>query len=784
VTGSAGRPQAIVTVDDGALALTVSVGQDQVPWLSRLGPADPAGRADLTDPAGPANAAGPADPAGPADVAGPAGLADPARPAPPPDDPPDPVASTGDGHPALARLPLVDVLTPGTGRSWSGPRHAESVLGPRLRYRGHTQRSDGPWQDIVIDLADDLADSATGLRAQVCYRILTGAGVLRAWVELVNEGPAPVIVESVTSFLCGALPAGGTVEDLDLVWAESDWLAEGRWQRRWLHDALPDLNRRVHTASPRGCAGFTSRGSWSSAVYPPMAALVSRRTGACWCWQIEHNGPWRWEVGDRRDGAYLALLGPSLAEHHWRQSLEPGASLRTVPVAVAVSGAGFEDAVGAMTRYRRAARRPHSDHRRLPVIFNDYMNTLMGNPSTQRLLPLISAAAEVGAEYFCIDAGWYDTGAGWWDSAGDWRPAPARFPGGIAEVLDRIRALGMVPGLWLEPEVAGVRTAAARELPAEAFFHRGGVRVVEHGRYHLDLRHPAAVKHLDETIDYLVGDLGVGYLKLDYNIRIDPGPDSGGQSAGAGLLGHSRALLDWLDRVLTRHPGLTLENCASGGMRADYAMLARLQLQSTSDQQDLLRYPAISAAAPAAMTPEQAGIWAYPQPELTPEQNAFTLCGALLGRVHLSGHLDQMAPDQRRLVADAVGVYKAIRADLAEATPFWPLGLPGWDDSWVALGLRTAERSYVLVWRRGPQAPAGAPVASHWPALPGRDVPGDPEQARLPVPHLAGWPVRSEVLFPDSYVTRQQWDPDRAELVVALPAPPAACLVRLTARAR
>jgi hypothetical protein len=35
-------------------------------------------------------------------------------------------------------------------------------------------------------------------------------------------------------------------------------------------------------------------------------------------------------------------------------------------------------------------------------------------------------------------------------------------------------------------------------------------------------------------------------------------------------------------------------------MRTDYAMLSRLQLQSTSDQQDFLRYPAIAAAAPAA----------------------------------------------------------------------------------------------------------------------------------------------------------------------------------------
>src|ERR1019366_9601922 len=104
----------------------------------------------------------------------------------------------------------------------------------------------------------------------------------------------------------------------------------------------------------------------------------------------------------------------------------------------------------------------------------------------------------------------------------------------IAVVLNRIRAEGMVPGLWLEPEVVGVRSPVADRLPAEAFFARGGERVVEHGRYHLDLRHPAAVKHLDEVVDFLVDDLGVGYLKLDYNICVAPGTDTGNLSPGAG----------------------------------------------------------------------------------------------------------------------------------------------------------------------------------------------------------------------------------------------------------
>jgi alpha-galactosidase len=713
------------------------------------------------------------------------------------------VARSPRGRPT-GGLPLVDVVLAGEGRAWSGPRYCESVAGQRLRYRGHersvaeaaTAGTASRWTQLRVDLADPV----TGLLAEVFYRILEGGGVLRSWVRLSNEGTEPVTVESVTSFLCGGLGGGRGPDDLgelDILWGENDWLAEGRWRRRALRDALPDLSRRAHGGDPRGRFGITSSGTWSSGGYLPMGAIVNRATGHTWAWQVEHNGAWHWQAGEctRRQtgpvtsdaighraepgaasGAYVAILGPADSEHHWHVSLAPGATFTTVPAAVAVSAGGLDGALAQLTAYRRAIRRPHADHLRLPVIFNDYMNTLMGDPTTERLLPLIEAAAAAGAEYFVIDAGWYaEPGESWWDTVGAWKPSGPRFSGGLGGVLEHIRAAGMVPGLWLEPEVVGVRSPVAGQLPAEAFFTRRGQRVVENGRYHLDLRHPAAVKHLDEVVDYVIGDLGVGYLKLDYNINGGPGTDAGNVSAGAGLLAHNRAHLEWLDAVLDRYPGLVIENCASGGMRTDYALLSRLQLQSTSDQQDFLRYPPITAAAPAAVTPEQAATWAYPQPGFSDREIVFTLCGALLGRVHLSGHIDQMSPRQRRLVADAVGVYQRIRADLPDALPFWPLGLPGWTDSWLALGMRTATAAYIVAWRRG--ADGGAGAAARAATATSAD---DPPEYALAVDFLRGRQASAEVLYPRARRPEVSWDARRGELSVRLPDAPAACLIRLS----
>ncbi|CAM5293181.1 alpha-galactosidase [Streptomyces canus] len=657
-------------------------------------------------------------------------------------------------------LPLVEVTAAGHGRAWSGGRLIDSYIGGRLRHRAHRATRDGDWHVLTVELHDP----ETGLAAEVTYRTPDGVPVLRSEVVLRNEGDATLHLESVSSLVVGPLADGPeAIDGADLLWAENDWVAECRWQRRPMRVTSPVLTGRVVYDNGKGEFTRAGRGVWSSCGRLPMGGLTDRRMGRTWLWQIEHNGGgWHWECGERDTLAYLALFGPTDTHHGWRHPLEPGAEFRTVPVALAFSDAGGPDeAFAALTRYRRAARRPHADHLRLPVIFNDYMNCLMGDPTTEKLLPLIDAAAEAGAEYFVIDAGWYDgENGGWWDSVGAWEPAASRFPGdrGIHEVLDRIRQRGMVPGLWLEPEVIGVRSPMAKSLPDEAFFRRDGVRVTETGRHHLDLRHPAARAHLDQVVDRLVGEWGVGYLKLDHNI--DPGSGTSahpGETPGAGLLGHNRAHLDWLDGILDRYPHLVVENCSSGGMRWDYALLSRLQLQSTSDQQNLQLYAPIAASAPTAVTPEQGAVWAYPQPEDSLDEVAFTMANALLGRIHLSGLLPDLPPEARALVHEAVTVYKAVRTDLAQAVPAWPLGLPAWDDEWLALALRTPATTYLTVWRR----------------------PGAETTATLPLSHLHGRAARVDVLYPAASQAVASWYPDTADLTLTLPAAPSAVLLRL-----
>ncbi|MFE2754459.1 alpha-galactosidase, partial [Actinosynnema sp. NPDC059335] len=355
--------------------------------------------------------------------------------------------------------PLVELLVAGEGRARASHRFSDTAPGRRMVYAGSARTSDGKWSELHVDVRDE----RTGLVARTSFRSVEGVAACQVRTTVTNRGGAPALLLGVTSFAAGF--PGARVEDVDLLRGDSEWLGEGRWTRSPLRDGVsPDLNLRLHGQDGRGRFAAVSTGTWSTGTHLPTGGVVDRRGGQAWLWQVEHNGAWRWEVGERLSGAYLALLGPTDVDHQWQHRLLPGESFTTVPVSVAVSGSGVDGAVAAMTAHRRELLRPHRDRSALPVVFNDYMNTLMGDPTTAKLLPLVDAAAEAGAEVFCVDAGWYDDGSGWWDAVGEWLPSRARFPRGIEEVLDRIRDRGMVPGLWLEPveNGRGIERALAR----------------------------------------------------------------------------------------------------------------------------------------------------------------------------------------------------------------------------------------------------------------------------------------------------------------------------------
>ena len=603
---------------------------------------------------------------------------------------------------------LAEINVSGLDRPYErhGNKYIVTAPGYRMKFRDFTDTANQLGRKLEITTFDE----ETGIEAISHFQFCNGISVVRTWTSVINNGTENRTLEYVSSFNINGIEKEGLLEQdkkMELSVCHNSWQRELQWSKYTLPQlGLEQCQPKDYQHSSK-VIGFTNVGNWSAKEYVPMGFLENTETGSAIFWQIEHNGSWHWEISDQEGHLYLQLSGPSEIESHWCRVLKPGERFESVPCAVGVCASSaengyscFDDAMGELTKYRRKIRRRNADNERLAVIFNDYMNCLWGDPTTEKELPLIDAAAEAGCEYYCIDAGWYADGF-WWDWVGEWKESRRRFPNGLKEVTDHIRSKGMIPGVWLELEVMGIKCPMAQTVCDDTwFFTRHGEKVHDRSRYQLDFRNPKVIAHADEVIDRLVSEYGVGYIKMDYNIEPGIGTEQNADSAGDGLLQHERAYLSWLDGIFKKYPKLIIENCSSGGLRMDYAMLSRYSIQSTSDQDDYRKYCTIAANSPSALCPEQSAVWSYPMTSGDKEEVIFNMINAMLLRVHQSGHLGNIEPERKALVKEALSVYRKIRSDIKNSVPFWSLGTSKFSDEWVSLGLRTEHTAYIAVWRR------------------------------------------------------------------------------------
>ncbi|MBR5152895.1 MAG: alpha-galactosidase [Clostridia bacterium] len=562
-----------------------------------------------------------------------------------------------------------------------GGKHTGTSGSFSLRYVEHkyTENQDGNKLEFLL--------SNGVMNVTVHYQFYNGISAVRCWSVVTNCSSASIGLEYVSSFAYTGLEE----ENPTVYIPHNAWDREVDW-RMYAPEEL-GLFRTPRFSHKR--IMISNTGTWATKEYLPMGAYCVKDHALLW--QIENNGSWQWEISDIADMMYLKLSGPTEQENQWYKELMPGESFESVKACITV-GDTFTSALKEMTLYRREIIEDNDANRKLPVIFNDYMNCLMADPTTEKMIPVIDRAAEAGADYYCMDAGWYADGT-WWETVGEWMPCAWRFPGGIKEVFDYIKAKGMVPGIWLEIEVMGINCPILDQFDDACFFMRHGKKVIDHGRYQLDFRNQKVRDFATGVVDRLVSEYGVGYFKIDYNIESGAGTEVDADSFGDGLLEHNRAYLSWIDEIKEKYPELILENCGSGGLRMEYALLSKHHIQSTSDQEDY-RYTAyVASASGTAVLPEQGAVWAYPKKGEERDAVIFNMVNPMLQRIHLSGTIHEMDDRSFELVKEGVTCYKAIRNLIPDAIPYYPMGIPQHGDGWLCSGLKNEDSIRLAVWR-------------------------------------------------------------------------------------
>jgi alpha-galactosidase len=228
----------------------------------------------------------------------------------------------------------------------------------------------------------------------------------------------------------------------------------------------------------------------------------------------------------------------------------------------------------------------------------------------------------------------------------------------MAETAKFIREQGLIPGIWFEFEVVGRRSNLFDGM-ADHFLKRDGLPVLSGDRRFWDFRDPWVQHYLYEKVILFLRDAGFGYIKVDYNETIGIGVD-GAESLGEGLRQHILCVQDFFRRMRKELPDLVIEVCASGGHRLEPSMLALGSMASFSDAHESPEIPIIAANLHRLIPPRQSQIWAVLHASDTPQRLVYSLASGFLGRLCLSGELDELDEKQWSLVQEIIRFYNRI----------------------------------------------------------------------------------------------------------------------------
>jgi alpha-galactosidase len=265
-------------------------------------------------------------------------------------------------------------------------------------------------------------------------------------------------------------------------------------------------------------------------------------------------------------------------------------------------------------------------------------------------------------------------------------------------------------GLWVEIENAGVDSQLARAHP-DWFLALNGAPILKDQRHHLNFANPEVRAWARATVDRLIRDYGLNWLKIDYNVdigeRFDP---TGDGPSGDVLYRHVQAYYNWLDELRAAHPDLLVESCSSGGLRFDLGILAHAHTTWLSDMVTPAPSAQLAYGCTVEFAPEVCNHWMvgdddHGHVDLTkpPGWWDFLFRVPMNGQFGVSSRILDWSTELRACAAANIALYKRLRQTIDGADVYHLTAQPAHDDpqGWMAIQYVAQDggRSVVLAYR-------------------------------------------------------------------------------------
>ena len=426
--------------------------------------------------------------------------------------------------------------------------------------------------DTCETLRLKLRDAVHGLTVTLLYGVFAQADVITRAALLENEGNGPIRLDKAAS-ACLDLPFG----PWELIHFHGRHCMERQPERVPLSHNIQTLR------SARGA---------SSHQHNPFAILAAPHTteeaGECLGAMLVWSGNFKIECEVSQMQSTRLVAGVSDDDFSW--TLEPGGQFAAPEVLFCYSDQGLSELSARYHRFlqRHIIRSPWRDKPR-PVLINNWEATYM-DFDAQRIWDIARQARDLGVEMLVLDDGWFGERSDDSSGLGDWQFNEKKLGCTFDQLIGRVREMGLLFGLWIEPEMVCTNTALYAAHPDWALTIPGRAPATGRSQLVLDLGRPEVVDYLYSLFHRLLAEHDIAYIKWDMNrnltdvySRVLP-PERQGEAAYRYMLG----LYSLLDRLTRDFPQVLFEGCAGGGGRFDAGMLCYCPQIWCSDDTDAI----------------------------------------------------------------------------------------------------------------------------------------------------------------------------------------------------
>ena len=415
-----------------------------------------------------------------------------------------------------------------------------------------------------------LRDKVKNLKVILMYTAFNDYDAITRSVRVINESDKDILLEKVLS---------GSVDfedsDYDLVTLSGAWGRERRIERGPIRSGIQ-------------CAS-SNRGS-SSHYLNPFIAMCSKNAneeyGDVYGYSLVYSGSYT--AGVEVDLSYKSRAYMGINDYDFSWKLEPGEEFVTPEMVMIYSDAGF----GKMSRtyhklYRkRLVRGKYRDEVR-PILVNNWEATYF-DFTEEKIVNLAKVAKELGIELLVLDDGWFGKRNGDDSSLGDWYVNREKLPLGIDGLAKRVNEEGLKFGLWLEPEMISVDSDLYRAHPDWCIHVPERVRCEARNQLILDLSRKEVCDYIKDTINNLLKEANISYVKWDMNRNMSQLGSAGLPADRQKEMPHRYilGLYDIMEDIMSKNPDVLFEGCSGGGGRFDPGMLYYMPQIWASDDTD------------------------------------------------------------------------------------------------------------------------------------------------------------------------------------------------------